>query len=159
MTDDPTKTPKAWRRKTQLEIRIQRRRRRAKGVSPIRPAIEAVGGAAAAAGLHVLFGDWRHNTPPIPLAQGLDEFWAIAILLFIVLYGWRLWWGPPDVTRLFICSRCFEVFVARPGPRCPCGGPLEDADGWTKNRCPKCGYDLHESPNRCPECGTTVLRR
>ena len=150
-----------WRRKTFEEFERDRRRWVLARLNPVGPLLIAVVVAIVIA-TSFLFGVPGRNRPYPNRSWTFED--ALASLpwtagaVFLILYAWQLsalagkWrWHRPS--RVRICNRCFDMIVADGSLHCACGGALEDAECWTRDRCPRCGYDLRSTTDRCPECG------
>lgn len=130
-------------------------------LNPLEPLIVAVVTAVGVVAGLCVFGDVKSGTPPLGIREGLHKLPWFALVFFLGLYLWRLrglLHKRPSLQRaqVTICTRCFEFHVADGRGRCDCGGVLENAENWTRDRCPDCGYDLRASTKRCPECGKST---
>ena len=88
------------------------------------------------------WGGWRGKLAPagspIPIAEAFSDFPAVCILLFLIIYGYRVFLrNNPSRDGTLICTRCFEA-AARYSPlQCECGGTREPLYIWRWQKDPE----------------------
>ena len=161
MTTNGKRERPPWRRMTPGEVLRDEAQRRSAARGPLLPALLAVGTSAATVFVGLTFGVGRKDWSPRQFLARRDAaflFPVLSIALFVVFYLWILTAARRGGRRsdTLICTTCFEFFTRGQTTRCPCGGSLADAVNWTRDRCPRCGYDIRGSASLCPECGRSL---
>jgi hypothetical protein len=122
-----------WVRKSDDEIRSQRRRDRRRPLAPIAFAV-----LSAACALLVSVGGYKSShglgyRSPMPLTAALPGVLVLSLLVFLITYVIQFLfpgWYRERRHQAFICPRCTSVYTDGTASTCTCGASLEPLRLW-----------------------------
>ncbi len=88
------------------------------------------------------WGGWRGKLAPAgsptPISEAFSAFPADCILLFLLIYGYRIFFrNSPPKDGTLICTRCFEAAARNAPLQCECGGTRELLYNWRWQKDPE----------------------